>query len=79
MAGDLRARALPVWDQQSWDGVTWLDAVGPSGPASASYNDAELTSSLRNAAGAPIQGLRDGNRLPTLDVLLDEAELPITR
>ena len=34
--------------------------------ATASYNDAKLTSSLRNAAGVPIQGLRDGNRLPTV-------------
>ncbi len=34
--------------------------------ATASYNDAKLTSSVRNAAGAPIQGLRDGNRLPTV-------------
>lgn len=34
--------------------------------ASASYNDSELTSSLRDVAGAPIQGLRDGNRLPTV-------------
>ncbi|HYG26428.1 MAG TPA: TonB-dependent receptor, partial [Caulobacteraceae bacterium] len=34
--------------------------------ATASYNDAELTSSLLDAAGAPIQGLADGNRLPTV-------------
>jgi iron complex outermembrane receptor protein len=34
--------------------------------AAASYNDAELTSSLTDAAGQPIQGLRDGNRLPTV-------------
>lgn len=39
MAGNLQARALPVWDQISWDGVTWLDAVGPAGPAPATYND----------------------------------------
>jgi iron complex outermembrane receptor protein len=32
----------------------------------ASYNDAKLTSSLKDAAGNPIQGLRDGNRLPTV-------------
>jgi iron complex outermembrane recepter protein len=37
--------------------------------ATASYNDAELTSSLLDAAGAPIQGLRDGNRLPTVPKL----------
>ncbi len=34
--------------------------------AAASYNDAKLTSSLVDARGAPIQGLRDGNRLPTV-------------
>ena len=34
--------------------------------ATASYNDAKLTSSLKDAAGRPIQGLRDGNRLPTV-------------
>ena len=34
--------------------------------ATASYNDAKLTSSLLDVAGAPIQGLRDGNRLPTV-------------
>jgi len=31
-----------------------------------SYNDAKLTSSLLDASGKPIQGLRDGNRLPTV-------------
>jgi len=34
--------------------------------ATASYNEAELTSSLLDAGGQPIQGLRDGNRLPTV-------------
>jgi iron complex outermembrane receptor protein len=34
--------------------------------ASASYSNAELTSSVRDVTGAPIQGLRDGNRLPTV-------------
>ncbi len=34
--------------------------------ATASYNDAKLTSSLLDVAGRPIQGLRDGNRLPTV-------------
>ncbi len=33
---------------------------------SASYNNSELTSSVTDAGGAPIQGLRDGNRLPTV-------------
>ncbi|MBF9263609.1 hypothetical protein [Paracidovorax cattleyae] len=40
MAGNLQARALPVWDQASWNGVTWLDAVGIEGPAPSTYNDA---------------------------------------
>jgi iron complex outermembrane receptor protein len=34
--------------------------------ATASYNNAKLTSSLKDAAGNPIQGLADGNRLPTV-------------
>jgi iron complex outermembrane receptor protein len=34
--------------------------------ATASYNDAKLTSSLKDASGQPIQGLADGNRLPTV-------------
>lgn len=34
--------------------------------ATASYNDAKLTSSLKDASGRPIQGLADGNRLPTV-------------
>lgn len=34
--------------------------------ATASYNDAQLTSSVTDATGQPIQGLRDGNRLPTV-------------
>jgi iron complex outermembrane receptor protein len=35
----------------------------------ASYNDAKLTSSLRDVAGTPLQGLREGNRLPTVPKL----------
>jgi iron complex outermembrane recepter protein len=34
--------------------------------ATASYNDSELTSSVLDAGGRPIQGLREGNRLPTV-------------
>jgi iron complex outermembrane receptor protein len=34
--------------------------------ASASYNNAELTSSVLDSSGKPLQGLRDGNRLPTV-------------
>lgn len=38
MAGNLRARALPVFDQQTWDGVTWSDiTIGNVAPAT--YND----------------------------------------
>jgi iron complex outermembrane receptor protein len=33
---------------------------------SASWNESELTSSVVDAGGAPVQGLRDGNRLPTV-------------
>ncbi len=49
VAGSLRARALPVWDQLNWDGVTWLDAVGPVGQASASYNDGVFPVVVTNA------------------------------
>lgn len=38
MAGNLRARALPVFDQQTWDGVTWSD-ITVGNPAPATYND----------------------------------------
>ena len=34
--------------------------------ATASYNDAKLTSSVLDASGNVVQGLRDGNRLPTV-------------
>ena len=60
MAGDLRARALPVWDQQSWDGVTWLDAVGPSGPASASS-----AQRIRRAGSQPSSRRDSASRSPT--------------
>ena len=38
MTGNLAARALPVFDQQNWDGVTWADSV-IGNPASATYDD----------------------------------------
>ena len=48
MAGNLRARALPVFDQQTWDGVTWSDiAVG--NPAPATYNDGAFPPVVTNA------------------------------
>lgn len=46
--GDKFARALPVFDQQSWDGITWADS--PVGNvASASYNDAAYPVIVNNA------------------------------
>ena len=48
MAGNLRARALPVFDQQTWDGVTWSDiAVGS--PAPSTYNDGAFPIVVTNA------------------------------
>ncbi|WOI47691.1 hypothetical protein [Acidovorax sp. BLS4] len=49
MSGNLQGRALPVWDQLNWDGVTWLDAVGPAGPAPATYNDGNFPVVVTNA------------------------------
>lgn len=48
MAGNLRARALPVFDQQSWDGVTWSDIV-VGNPAPSSYNDGAFPIVVTNA------------------------------
>lgn len=48
MAGNLRARALPVFDQQSWDGITWADAT-IGNPASATYNDGAYPVTVTNA------------------------------
>lgn len=48
MAGNLRARALPVFDQQSWDGVTWSDiTVGNQAPST--YNDGAFPIVVTNA------------------------------
>jgi hypothetical protein len=47
MAGNLFARALPLFDQQSWDGVTWADGqVGNA--ATASYNEAAYPVGVSN-------------------------------
>lgn len=46
--------------------IAWRLSENFDVAASASYNDAKLTSSVLDAAGLPIQGLRDGNRLPTV-------------
>ncbi len=48
MAGNLRARALPVFDQQSWDGITWADTT-VGNPASATYNDGAYPINVTNA------------------------------
>ena len=48
MAGNLRARALPVFDQQTWDGVTWSD-VAVDNPAPSSYNDGAFPPVVTNA------------------------------
>ncbi len=47
--------------------------------ASASYNNAELTSSVTDASGAALQGLRDGNRLPTVPEFQAAVSLNYTR
>lgn len=38
MAGDLKSRVSAVFDQATWDGVTWKDTV-EGNPATATYND----------------------------------------
>ena len=44
----MRARALPVFDQQSWDGVTWSDiTVGDQAPST--YNDGAFPIVVTNA------------------------------
>lgn len=48
MAGNLRARALPVFDQQTWDGVAWSDiTVGNQAPST--YNDGAFPVVVTNA------------------------------
>ena len=46
---------------------------------SASINDSELKSSVRDATGAVLQALRDGNRLPTVPKLQAAASLGYVR
>lgn len=48
MAGNLRARALPVFDQGSWDGFTWADST-IGNPAPAGYNDGAFPPVVTNA------------------------------
>jgi hypothetical protein len=38
LLGDMRARVTGLFDQQAWDGVSWLDAVDGN-PAPGEYND----------------------------------------
>lgn len=48
MAGNLRARALPVFDQATWDGVTWAD-ITIGNAATATYNDGAFPIVVTNA------------------------------
>lgn len=48
MAGNLRARAKPLFDQQTWDGVTWSDVI-TGNPAPATYNDGAFPVAVTNA------------------------------
>ncbi|MCS4509132.1 hypothetical protein [Xylophilus ampelinus] len=48
MAGDLRARVSKLFDQASWNGATWSDAVGGD-TATATYNDAAYPIEVTNA------------------------------
>jgi len=47
-AQTLRARVSQLWDQQTWDGITWLDAISGN-PAPATYNDTLSPIELTNA------------------------------
>ena len=47
-AQTLRARVSQLWDQQTWDGITWLDAISGN-PAPATYNDTLAPIELTNA------------------------------
>jgi iron complex outermembrane receptor protein len=46
---------------------------------SASYNDSQLTSTVKDSTGAPLQALRDGNRLPTVPRFQSAASLNYVR
>lgn len=47
MLGDLRARVKPVFDQATWDGITWSDTV-VGNPAPATYNDTGFPITVTN-------------------------------
>lgn len=48
LLGDMRARVTGLFDQQSWDGVSWLDAVDGD-PAPGTYNDTLAPIEVTNA------------------------------
>lgn len=47
-AQTLRARVSQLWDQQTWDGITWMDSI-VGNPAPATYNDTLAPVELTNA------------------------------
>ena len=47
-ANTLRARVAALWDQGSWDGVSWLDTI-EGNPATATYDDTRSPIELTNA------------------------------
>jgi hypothetical protein len=48
VAGNLKARVSGLWDQATWDGVTWVDYLVGSA-ATASYNDTVAPIAVTNA------------------------------
>lgn len=48
MTGTLRARVSHLFDQQTWNGTSWLDTVSGS-PATATYNDTAAPLEVTNA------------------------------
>lgn len=48
MADDLQAHLSAMWDQHTWDGVTWADNL-VGNPASATYNDTIAPVEVSNA------------------------------
>ena len=47
-ANTLRARVAALWDQGSWDGISWLDTI-EGNPATATYDDTRSPIELTNA------------------------------
>lgn len=48
MADELQAHLSNMWDQHTWDGITWADGL-IGNPASATYNDALAAVEVTNA------------------------------